>query len=151
MQKNFMLLHFQVLCFSSFFLTSELVVTYPIPVGSNQRLRPWHAKFFSPAWTENTFHLLDNCEHKYADRTEVLLLDLWRHAGQRLCFLVLSLELLNTDALDSCQVSFSLALLFLLYYRYTISTFVEVSTEQPTLSCSWISQLFLEKLVLFRH
>lgn len=81
----------------------------------------------------------------------MLLLDLWRHAGQQLCFLVLSLELFNTDALDSCQVSFSLALLPLSDYRCSVLILEEVSTEQPTWSCSWISQLRLKKLVLKRH
>lgn len=84
-------LYFQVLCFSSFFvfLTSALVVYISDTCGIEPAAPSTTRKVFLP-WLDWEY-LLDNCEHKHADQTEVLLPDLWRHAGQRLCFLVLSL------------------------------------------------------------
>lgn len=106
---------------------------HPIPVGSNPPLHPPTRNVFLPV----ELGIPSTCTHKYVARSEVLSLDLWRHAGQHLCFLVLAAERLNCDALDSCQVRFSPPLLG--------TRPQHLGTEQPTWSCSLISPLRREK------
>lgn len=125
----------------SFFFpfTSELVVTSDISLSHICEIGPAAVcttlKVFRPAWTEENFHFVSTSR-----RTKVKFC--YSICGSSFVFLSSVLELFNADALDSSQVIFSLALLFLSYRRCSLSILDKVSTEQPTWSRSCVLKSF---------